>query len=93
MKNFKMGLIALVLGGGIAITQSSFRAAEDDTRWGNNHGTFVDLTNIPEDNSDNPASGTYSCSGASNICTGTDAATPSDVGDLDNTTPGQFSLN
>ncbi|SDF80868.1 hypothetical protein SAMN05216464_1342 [Mucilaginibacter pineti] len=93
MKALKMGIIALVLGGGIAITQSSFRSAETDTLWGNNSGTFVNLTGIAEDNSDNPADGTYSCAESARVCTGTSATTPTQISDLSNQSPGTFSLN
>jgi hypothetical protein len=95
MKRFNLGLLAFVLGGAMALTQSSFRAAHTETLWGyvQSSGTFVDLTGKVEDDSAHPAAGTYSCISSSNICKGFDATMPSSTSDLDNTSPGDFRQN
>jgi len=95
MKKFSFSALALVLGLGLAITQSAFKPAETTKRWGvvqPNH-TFVDITNKVEDNSALPASGTYSCISSANICSGDDATMPTDQSQLTNTEAGNFRLN
>lgn len=95
MKGFKLGMIALVLGAGLAFTQSSFKVAATEIHWGyqQSTGTFVNLTGKVEDNSPNPASGTYSCDVSANICTGYKTTIPTAPTQMDTREPGDFSLN
>jgi hypothetical protein len=95
MKSLKLSLVAFVLGGCIAITQSSFRPALTDIHWGYNQstGTFVNLTGKVEDNSANPAPGTYSCLASANICSGFKATQPTAPSQMTSREPGDFVLN
>ena len=95
MKKISMSALALVLGLGLAVTQSAFKPADTTKRWGNdvtNH-QFVDITNKVEDDSLAPASGTYSCLSSANICSGDDASMPTNQSQLTNTEQGSFRLN
>jgi len=94
-------LLALVLVGGVAEAKTLYaknarKAHQDETLWGVIQGTtptFVDLTGVTEDNSAHPASGTYSCTASSNICSGYSSSTPTNTGDLDDTNTGDFRQN
>jgi hypothetical protein len=94
MKKLSIGILALVMGTGIALTQSSFKA-QTTTRWGyvQSTNTFVDISGKSEDDRAHPASGTYSCIASTNVCSGDDASTPTEVSDLSNTEAGNFRLN
>ena len=96
MKKLAFGILAVVAGAGLALTQSSFRADNHNvTRWGylQSTGTFVDITGKVEDDSAHPAHGTYSCLSSANICTGDDANMPTDPNQLTNREAGNFRLN
>ncbi|HVX00182.1 MAG TPA: hypothetical protein VHA52_07095 [Candidatus Babeliaceae bacterium] len=96
MKRLMFSILAVVLGAGAAITQSSFKADSQSTsRWGyvQSTQTFVDITAKTEDDSAHPAHGTYSCLASSNICSGDDASMPTQLSDLSNTENGNFRLN
>lgn len=96
MKKLMFGILAVALGAGTALTQSSFKAESRNTsRWGyvQSNQTFADITGKTEDDSPHPAHGTYSCLSSSNICSGDDANTPTQLSDLSNTENGDFRLN
>lgn len=95
MKKISFGILAIVCGMGIAVTQSSFKAGTTIDRWGyvQSTQTFDNITGKIEDDSAHPAHGTYSCLTSSNVCSGDDASMPTQVSDLTNTKAGNFRLN
>ena len=95
MKKLSFSILAVVLGIGLAFTQSSFKASQNINRWGyvQSTQTFVDITGKTEDDSAHPAHGTYSCLASANTCSGDDASMPTQLSDLSNTEAGNFRLN
>jgi hypothetical protein len=94
MKKITFSALALVLGLGLAITQSSFKN-RDVKRWGYNHltGSFTDITNKTMDNGIDPAVGSYSCLPSGQVCSGDAESEPTDVSELSNQSSGTFRQN
>lgn len=95
MKKISLSTVALVVGLGLALTQSAFKPAETTKRWGYIQSTqsFVDITNKVQDNTAHPVSGSYSCLASANICSGDASAMPTGTGQLTNAEAGNFRLN
>ena len=93
MKKVALGILAVAMGAGLVVTQSSFKASRQNiSRWGyvQSTQTFLNITGETEDDSAHPVPGTYSCKGMVNTCAGDDASTPTQLSDLSNTEAGNF---